>query len=203
MTVRRDYLKDCHNQVSVQVKESLPLEDFSTAYCARCLQPECTRSAHGSSKFDQRVATWEDRLFLKVPRMDSSDPRFESISSKEFHPVQESLVVHGWGATESDSAPKVEVIPEKSQEEVEPAGQSEPACYFQPISTPSSISRDTLLLNTSVQSEQYLPGAPKNSGSLNNPKKKIDSWGASEQSMPSEVIVNAGATVRFGSGVSK
>jgi hypothetical protein len=132
--------------------------------------------------------------------MDPSDSRFESISSKEFHPVQESLVVHGWGATESDPEPQVEVALEQSQEEIESAGQAEPTRYFQPIPNPSSISRESLLLNTSVQSEQYLPGVPKQFGPSDTPKKRIDSWGASEQRTPSEVIVNAGATVRFGSG---
>jgi hypothetical protein len=170
------------------------------AYCSRCLQPECLRSTHGSSKFDQRVATWEDRLFLKVPRMDQSDPRFESISSKEFHPVQESLVVQGWGATDNEPESREPESSSLPKEEASIDEPTEPPSYFQSIATSSSISRGTLLLNTSVQREQYLPGAPIPSGPSNTTKKMIDSWGAPEQSTPSEVIVNAGATVRFGSG---
>lgn len=202
MPVRRDFLKECHSQLVTQAKQHLPLEDFGAAYCDRCFQPECSRSTHGKTRFDQRVSTWEERLFLRVPRMDQSDPRFEEIASKEFHPVQESLVVHGWGDQE-EMAPKRDILPEPPQEvtvevpDVEPVVQ---APYFQPTSTPSSISRETLLLNTNVDSEQYLPGAPRPATQSDTPKKRIDSWGAPEQGTPSEVVVTAGATVRFGSG---
>jgi len=203
MPMRRDYLKECHAQVVKQVKENLPLEDFGSAYCVRCLQPECSRSTHGMTKFDQRVATWEERLFLKVPRMDQSDPRFGEIASKEFHPVQEALIVHGWGAPD-EPVPKREILPEPPQEvTVTELPDSEPvvhAPYFQPANAPSSISRETLLLNTSVEREQYLPGARIPTTQSDTPKKRIDSWGAPEQSTPSEVVVTAGATVRFGSG---
>lgn len=202
MSNRRDFLKECHSQVAKQVKESLPLDAFSVAYCARCLQPECTRSTHGSTIFDKRVTTWQDRLFLNVPRMDQDDPRFDSISHKEFSPIQESLVVRGWGDA-SDPEPKDEFVPESLNEPVieEILVDSEPSpVYFQPTSTPNSISRDTLLMNTPVSIEQYLPGAPRPSDTLTKPKKNIDSWGAPEQSTPSEVVVKAGATVRFGSG---
>lgn len=202
MSSRRDFLKECHPQVVSQVKEPLPFEAFSAAYCARCLQPECTRSTHGSTKFDQRVATWQDRLFLNVPRMGQDDPRFESISQKEFSQTQESLVVRGWG-DDSAPEPQMEFVPELLEEPVteEVPTNAEPSpVYFQPTSTSASISRDTLLMNTPVSNEQYLPGAPSPSHATSMPKKTIDSWGAPEQSTPSEVIVNAGATVRFGSG---
>lgn len=204
MAQRRDFLKECHTQVVGQVKEPLPLTEFGSAYCARCLQPECSRSTHGTTKFDQRVATWKERLFLDVPKMDPNDPLFKSISSKDFQPVQESLVVLGWGDSDSDPQPVMDVTPEPPQVVAikEPEEQTP---YFQPSNSTPSISRESLLLNTSVESEQYLPGAPKSSGASNTPKKRIDSWGASEQSTPSEVVVTAGATVQFrsGSGVSK
>jgi hypothetical protein len=199
---RLDYLRECHSQVTKQVKENLTFDVFSEAYCTRCFQPECTRSAHGATKFDQRVATWQDRLFLKVPRMDQNDPRFESISSKEFAPVQETLIVRGWGE-EITPEPQREITPEPPQEvaiEEIPANPEPSPVYFQPSSSTASISRDTLLMNTPVSNEQYLPGAPRPSEPHNSPKKNIDSWGAPEQSTPSEVVVKAGATVRFGSG---
>ena len=202
MSNRRDFLRDCHAQVIKQVKEPLPFDAFGAAYCSRCLQPECTRSTHGSTKFDQRVATWQDRLFLNVPRMDQDDPRFESIAQKEFSPIEESLVVRGWGG-ESAPEPQMEFVPELLEEPVveESYTKSEPPpVYFQPTNTTTSISRDTLLMNTHVSSEQYLPGAPTPSVTPISPKKTIDSWGSPEQSTPSEVIVKAGATVRFGSG---
>lgn len=202
MAQRRDFLKECHSQVVSQVKEPLPLTEFGSAYCVRCLQPECSRSTHGVSKFDQRVATWKERLFLEVPRMDPNDPLYKSISSKDFQPVQESLVVLGWGETDSIPEPR-DVTPEPPQEVVISEVLEEKPPYFQPVSNPASISRETLLLNTNVESEQYLPGAPRPSGSSNRTKKMIDSWGAPEQSTPSEVIVTAGAKIQFGSGVLK
>lgn len=202
MPPRRDFLKECHSQVVGQVKEPLTFDMFLGAYCTRCLQPECTRSTHGSTKFDQRVASWEDRLFLRVPRMDPSDPRFESISRQEFAPAQETLVVHGWG-TENEPEPPRAFVPEPAQEAAveEVPGTKEPLpVYSQPDESNASISRDTLLMNTPVVTEQYLPGASKQSIPIRSTKKNVDPWGAPEQSAPSEVIVNAGATVRFGSG---
>jgi hypothetical protein len=199
---RRDFLRDCHSQVSKQVKELLPFDAFGAAYCSRCLQPECTRSTHGSTLFDKRVTTWQDRLFLNVPRMDQGDPRFESIAHKEFVPAQETLVVRGWDDGVAHEEPK-EFVPEFLEEPVVeevPTNDEPPPVYFKPVSDTSSISRDTLLMNTPVSREQYLPGASRTSVSHSIPKKTIDSWGASEQSTPSEVIVKAGATVRFGSG---
>lgn len=200
MPQRRDYLKECHSQVSNQVKEPLPMTEFGAAYCVRCLQPECSRSTHGVTKFDQRVATWKERLFSEVPRMDQGDPRFESISSKDFQPVQESLVVMGWGESDPEPESRKDLIPETPQEVLVSEVPEVMTSYFQPDRTPSSISRDTLLLNTSVESEQYLPGAPRPSGPSDSTKKRIDSWGAPEQSTPSEVVVTAGAKIQFGSG---
>jgi len=196
MAQRRDFLKECHSQVSQQVKEALPLDSFGVAYCSRCLQPECSRSTHGTTRFDQRVANWQERLFLKVPRMDPGDPRFEEISSREFHPVQETLVVQGWG--DSDPEPPKSTPPETLTEIVS-SGEQEEKPHFQPTPTPSSISHSVLLMNTRVESEQYLSGAPKPPGQSDSAKKK-NSWGAPEQSTPSEVVVATGATVRFGSG---
>lgn len=202
MPTRRDFLKECHSQVAAKAKEPLTFDMFTEAYCARCLQPECTRSSHGKTKFDQRVTSWADRLFLKVPRMDQSDPRFESISRQEFAPAQETLVVRGWG-TESEPEPPRAFIPEPAQETSKdeiPATNEPLPVYPQPDNSGASISRDTLLMNTPVVTEQYLPGASKQSIPIRSTKKNVDSWGAPEQSAPSEVIVNAGATVRFGSG---
>jgi len=202
MSTRRDFLKECHSQVAGKVKEPLTFELFSESFCTRCLQPECTRSSHGKTKFDQRVTSWEDRLFLKVPRMDPGDPRFESIAGQEFSPVQESLIVHGWG-TEGEPEPPMAFIPEPVQKAVteeSPAIIEPLPVYPQPDESTTSISRDTLLMNTPVVIEQYLPGAQKQSVPVRSTKKNVGSWGAPEQSAPSEVIVTAGATVRFGSG---
>ena len=77
MAEKRDWLGTCNDK-------GVSLEDFQLQFCARCLQPECTRSQHGRSQFDARVADWEDRLFKQVPRMDEADPRFQQIQAKRF-----------------------------------------------------------------------------------------------------------------------
>jgi hypothetical protein len=91
MAEKRDWLGTCNDQ-------GVPLEDFQRQFCARCLQPECTRSQHGQSQFDARVANWEDRFFHSVPQMDESDPRFQQIRAKRFLGIDTSgpAVVQGW-----------------------------------------------------------------------------------------------------------
>ena len=74
---QRDLLRECNDKQA-------PLDDFQTGFCSRCINPECTRSLYGQSRFDLRVNTWEDRLFKNVPKMDSQDPRFQPIAGKKF-----------------------------------------------------------------------------------------------------------------------
>jgi len=74
---RRDLLRECNDK-------GAPLDEFQTGFCSRCVNPECSRSLYGQTRFDLRVNTWEDRLFSKVPQMDPSDPRFRTISGQKF-----------------------------------------------------------------------------------------------------------------------
>jgi hypothetical protein len=83
MTEKRDWLGECNDK-------GVPLEDFQLQFCARCLQPECTRSLHGKSQFEARVTEWEDRLFKHVPRMDEGDPRYAMISAQKFLDIDTS-----------------------------------------------------------------------------------------------------------------
>jgi hypothetical protein len=73
----QDYLKECNDQ-------GVPPDDFALQFCRRCRQPECSRSQVGESRFEQRVSTWEDRLFLQVPTMSPEDPRYPRISAQKF-----------------------------------------------------------------------------------------------------------------------
>ena len=72
-----DYLRECNDH-------QVPIEDFQGAFCIRCFQPECSRSQYGKSKFDTRVSTWAERLFLNVPRLDPHDPRYGAIAEQKF-----------------------------------------------------------------------------------------------------------------------
>jgi hypothetical protein len=91
MAEKRDWLGECNDQ-------HVPLDDFQRAFCDRCLQVECARSQHGKSQFEARVATWEERLFNEVPRMDPSDPRYQVLSAKRFITIDTGPVpeVRGW-----------------------------------------------------------------------------------------------------------
>lgn len=104
MAEKRDWLGDCNDR-------GVPLEDFRLQFCVRCLQPECTRSQHGRSRFDARVADWENKLFLNVSRMDEADPRFASLSAKKFLSIDSGPApeVRSWvdprDLTEAPAAP--------------------------------------------------------------------------------------------------
>lgn len=91
MVEKRDWLGECNDQ-------HVALDDFQRAFCDRCLQVECTRSQHGKSQFEARVATWEERLFTGVPRMDPADPRYALLSAKKFITLDTGAVpeVRGW-----------------------------------------------------------------------------------------------------------
>ena len=218
MPDRRDNIAECNNL-------KVPVEDFKSFWCNRCLQPDCTRSLYGTTKFEQRVTTWLDRLFLKVPRMETGDPRFRDISSKEFRPVLDSWEVSSEIPTEPEQSDQpvsfLAVPPEEIdiQEVNGPEGteaQSENGVLAQPkeVDPPRVIpvrsNLDALaLMNTANRDGLYLPGgsAPptestNGSGLTDKPSVKgvssKDPWAAPEQRHPSEVVVEAGATIRLG-----
>lgn len=75
--MRRDQLAECNT-------DRQPLDEFQAGWCGRCVNPECTRSLYGQTRFDLRVNSWEERLFRNPPRMDPSDPRYRDIAGKRF-----------------------------------------------------------------------------------------------------------------------
>lgn len=223
MSDRRDNLSECNNL-------KVPVEDFKLFWCNRCLQPECTRSLYGKTKFEQRVTTWLDRLFLNVPRMDTGDPRFSDISRKEFHPVLDSWEISSEVPTEKEQSdqpvsflamPSDEVL---IQEANGSGGTDEPSENEVPVkneavkshlATPSKGHLEVLILmNTPNRSGLYLPGggqdpfieSSNDSGRGGKPSVKVvsknDPWAAPEQKHPSEVVVEAGATIRLGGSKS-
>ena len=74
---RVDFLAECN-------PGGMPLEELQARFCNQCIQPECSRSRFGAGAFENRVNTWHDRLFAKVPRMEAEDPRFNSIAGQKF-----------------------------------------------------------------------------------------------------------------------
>jgi hypothetical protein len=66
------------------VEPRAPLELFTAECCSRCVNPDCSRSRFGDSKFEGRISTWYERLFSEVPRMLPDDPRFGKIAGQKF-----------------------------------------------------------------------------------------------------------------------
>src|SRR5574337_931171 len=75
---RRDLLPECIPN------QQVPLEAFASDFCSRCLNEECTRSIAGKSRFEARVASWEERLFLNPPVMAPEDPRYSKLAAQKF-----------------------------------------------------------------------------------------------------------------------
>lgn len=217
MPERRDYLGDCNDQ-------KVPMEDFKLAFCDRCLQPECSRSLHGTSKFDKRVNSWLERLVTKVPRMDPSDPRAQQIQGKQFKMFTPSLSVGQTSAwldprdieepppPESASegplpplpaffAPPLEpvAVPEVEQQVPESASPPQASLQTAEKSEQTGMPLNLMLMNTPAKGGRMLAGSP----AATPPLPPKDPWAAPPTGpQPSEggVIVKKGATVRLGGG---
>lgn len=106
----RDMMRECNT-------ENQNVADFTTFWCARCISPECTRSRAKALSFNQRTATWEDRLFNQVARLDPSDPRYLPIAGQNFVelPVGErGAPPSAWvDPQEAPTKPTITPVPEK------------------------------------------------------------------------------------------
>lgn len=89
-TSKEDYLPACNNQ-------GVPHADFQAAWCSRCMNPSCQRSIAGSSLFEKRIGTWQDRLFEHPETLSKEDPRYAMIAAQKFQdiPSGKSLPVVG------------------------------------------------------------------------------------------------------------
>lgn len=207
---RRDHLKLCN-------EHNVPFQDFERQFCSRCLQPECTRSRAGESKFEHRVHNWQDRLFDNVPTMPNDDPRLVSIRAKKFMAIDPGRVPEvGQGSAWLDprdlpQEPEVsaEPVPASVEEPVDPVLQEEAAVAEEVDSEPSEDQVSDpqnppanplprFLMNTPTQSGQMVGGreAPKAA-----PPR--DPWAPKEEPQTGDVeVVKPGARIRFdGSGV--
>lgn len=195
-----DYLRECNTF-------QIALEDFQRQFCDRCRQKECSRSQFGKSRFDQRVQTWEERLFKNPPKMDMSDPRFQEIAAKRFMeispdrfgPVPEIGSRSAWvdpQAVEpcaSVSAPPPPSDPTPPPPEPEPAVQAQPEASTR---TASSVPPALGLVNTPFKQGVMLGGRPVPERS---PAPVYDPWAAPQPSQTAGVqIVKPGAKVKLG-----
>lgn len=199
----------------------IPIPEFEAMYCGRCAQPECSRSQHGKSRFDQRVQNWQERLFTKVPRMDPKDPRFELVSAKNFKMIDvgPSVVIGGSSAwldahtpstpapAEDEPAPDTDPMSPPEPAQPSPTDPIPPPLHEASAPLPASplaagppaapAPRHVLLMNTPNQpGGRMLPGAPN---VTTTPPARRDAWAAPTGS--DEKIVKPGARIKLGGGV--
>jgi hypothetical protein len=86
-----DFITECNEY-------KVPEQDFVGAWCSRCRREDCVRSSQGTSRFDVRTKTWQERLFTKVPKLPETDPRFPGIAAKMFQETDKTVQAHGWDA---------------------------------------------------------------------------------------------------------
>lgn len=84
--MKNDFLRECMAEVGI-----LPINEFTQAYCLRCVNQECSRSAGNQHLFVQRAENWKKRLFTEVIRANENDPQFAEVRSKLFVPKQPHL----------------------------------------------------------------------------------------------------------------
>jgi hypothetical protein len=188
---KRDWLTTC-NEFNV------PSQDFEAQFCARCFQHECSRSLHGKSKFEERVSTWEERLFLNVPKMDEGDPRAADIQAKKFVSVDAGPVPEVGRSAWLDPRDLTDEVPELPPE-VAPVAPEVPKVddpqpkpqIFKEGPTPMTPAR----MNTPNRPGQMIGGREK-------PQKPamVDPWQPkrSPETQEGETVVQPGARIRFG-----
>ena len=198
-SLRRDLLRECNDKQA-------PLDDFQTGFCARCINPECTRSLYGQSRFDLRVNTWEDNLFTNVPKMDPLDPRFKPIAGKKFLTIDTGRTPEvrtaSWAdprdlqeqSAEQAAAPQmvpvsvVDLTPSPTEGAPyieDPPPPARPA----PPRNPSRVPSHLLLSNTLSQQGQMIGGRPE-------AVPVRDAWATPEP--PKDPVVPVGSRVKMG-----
>ena len=209
---RRDMLGECNF-------ENEPLSTFTEGWCRRCVNPECTRSLYGQSRFDLRVNSWEDRLFKNPPRMAPDDPRYKVIAGKRFLTIDTGAPpeIRSWVDPMAEAPPQpvppppvvvapvvpppVEPLP-AVEVEVQPQPELQPQAGAQSQVQPRSetpfvgiVNRpEVLSMNVPNQGGVILPGGVKPS-----PTPVKDPWAAPE---PAKNVIPVGGRVKFGgSGV--
>lgn len=203
MSQRRDLLGECNT-------ERLPLNEFNEGWCRRCVNPECSRSLFGQSRFDLRVNSWEDRLFLNPPRMDPSDPRYDLVSKQKFLSIDTSAPpeIRSWvdpmaqpmhEPTPHFIEPKVKPAPPALKSEPPPVVSEEPSVPSQALAPRPQVSSPT------IRPEVLSMNAPNQGGKMlsgvRNPQPvpPRDPWAAPE---PAENVIPVGGRVKLkGSGV--
>ena len=188
-----DYLGECNDQ-------GVPLEDFRLAFCVRCFQKDCTRSQFGTSKFEARVNTWEERLF-SPPQLPKNDPRYSAITAKRFLtlPAGPTPSVREWIDPQTlDTSPSTnQASPASTPQMVQSVEVSvpEPAPIVEEVKKTQEVprSRQNLFVNTPYTGPRTLANQP-----AHPPEKPRDAWSTPEPLKPGEKVIKPGARVKIG-----
>ena len=192
---QRDLLRECNDKQA-------PLDEFQTGFCSRCINPECTRSLYGQSRFDLRVNTWEDRLFKNVPQMDPRDPRFSAIAGKKFLTIDTGrtpeIRTSSWAdprdLQEQNEPPQMvpvsvlDLTPSPTEDAPHVKEPVRPARIAPPRS-PNRVPSHLLLSNTLSQQGQMVGGRPE-------AVPVRDAWATPEP--PKDPVVPVGSRVKMG-----
>lgn len=204
---RQDWLKLCN-------EHGVPLEQFRLAFCEVCFSQECTRSQFGKTKFDQRVKSWEERLFNNVPKMGEGDPRLVQIRAKKFITLDPGPVPEVGGSAWLDprDLPQQDVQPEPPPPEPapeltpppEPEPVDEPAQDVQVSDPPEAPSGEEPTVAPQEKSPQRFINTPARTGVMvggktrPEPAPKRDPWAPPKaQETEGVEVVQPGARIRF------
>jgi hypothetical protein len=194
MPDRRDYLAVCNDQ-------GIPLKDFQTTFCVRCVQPECSRSRAGGL-FETRVQTWEERMFANPPTMPKDDPLYGILAAKRFIEIDTGKIPNVRGPSEWMDPRALTEEPESTTVKPRPATRA-PRPAPTPESSPQPGGRPGPLqapLNTAFAQGTMLEGAPAAAA------PKPDRWASTPVPAPaaSETsgvpVVKVGAKIKFTGG---
>lgn len=189
---RRDLLSEC-------VRPDTPVDVLTEAWCSRCGNPECVRSTVGLSKFERRIANWEETLFKNPPTMAPDDPRFAQIVAQKFITVDLGRVPEirsEWADPRDLTEPTPIILPAAPEPILVPTVEARPPSPPKPVVSGPSTTLSLVGANTPDQSGKVLRGDPRASTT------KGDPWSLPEPPDPADVVVQPGATIKMGgSGV--
>lgn len=202
---RRDLLPEC-------AQPGTPLEVLKQEWCSRCVNPECSRSAVGTSKFEQRVLNWEDKLFKNPPLLAPDDPRFPQITAQRFITIDPGRVpeirsdwVDPRDLKEPEPPPVLPADPPKNPKLDSSASVVPPTLEDAPPQTPlpspsngsisqrSGTTRSLIGANAPDQSGKILRGAPESPTNAG-----ADPWAIPAPAPSTEEVIQPGTTIKMG-----
>jgi len=205
--------------------ENAPVDVFTAECCVFCINPKCSRSTFGKSKFEIRTSTWYERLFTDTPRMDPGDSNYSKIAAQKFVNIKPSLgdINPDWvdplildlpPSVETSQAPVSETFPDavsklrslKTKDESqtpEPEKPSTPEPVPVPEPTPEPPKTPKPEPKGQLPNNLALENTPVEQGQMIKPQKEIpqgDSWDAPISSADTENVrvVKPGTKIKLG-----